>query len=95
MTAAAISSPVDRTSDLIEELNLIVNDFDALSSAARHAVKTVVESLLHDIATTNEELAHLNALLERYARHSGESRATALPSRSTKQTRYALLPQIG
>ena len=63
MSAAACSSPVDRMSDWLEELERILIGFDALPSAAQDAVNAVVESLLHDPDTGDAEIAQLNALL--------------------------------
>jgi hypothetical protein len=70
MSAAAYSSPVDPTSDLIEELKDVLKQLDALPSAAQHAVNSVVESLVHDVTTSDAEIAHLNVLLERHAQRS-------------------------
>ena len=63
MSAAAYSSPVDRMSDWLEELERTLKAFDALPSAAQDAVNAVVESFVRDSETSHAEISHLNALL--------------------------------
>lgn len=63
MTAAAASSPSDsRTSDLLEELEQVLKQFDTLSSAAQEAVGSVVESLLRESDLTTAEFTQLNTV---------------------------------
>ncbi len=63
MGVAVYTLPVDRPCDWLEELERILKRFDAMSSVAQDAVGSVVESLLHDPATSDAEIAHANALL--------------------------------
>ena len=95
MSAAAHSSPVDRMSDWLEELERILKAFDALPSAAQNAVNSVVESFVHDPATSHAEISHLNALFALHgAPHSDggqpQRRARLLHKRADHATRVAL-----
>ena len=88
--AAAFLLPNDRTSDLLfAELTQILKQFDALPRAVQDAVNSVVESLLHDISTTDAEVAQLNVLLERHAQRSNEWREQPRSSSSQKRTQYS------
>ena len=89
MSAAAHSFPADRTSDWLEELERITKAFDALPSAAQEAVNAVVESLVHDPDTSDDEIARLNALLAVYRSHSGDRQHQRQASLSHKRTQYA------
>jgi len=63
MGAAAYTLPVDRQSDWLVELERIMEDWDAISIAARDAVALVVESLLEDPGNSETDIAHAHALL--------------------------------
>jgi hypothetical protein len=63
MSAAALTLPVDRQGDWLAELERILNRWDGMSTAARHAVGTVVESLLDDPESSETEIALARALL--------------------------------
>ena len=63
MGAAAYTLPVDRQSDWLVELERILEDWDAISIAARNAVALVVESLLEDPGNSETDIAHAYALL--------------------------------
>jgi hypothetical protein len=63
MGAAAYTLPVDRQSDWLVELERILDDWDAISNAARHAVALVVGSLLEDPGNSETDIAHAHALL--------------------------------
>ena len=95
MSAAAHSFPVDRTSDWLDELDRILNGFDALPSAAQDAVNAVVESLVRDPDISDAEIAHLNALLA--LRRSGSDdgrhqRGVSLAHMRTKNAHRLALP---
>jgi hypothetical protein len=63
MGAAAYTLPVDRQSDWLVELERILEDWDAISIAARDAVALVVESLLEDPGNSVTDIAQAHALL--------------------------------
>lgn len=63
MGAAAYTLPVDRQSDWLVELERILEDWDAISIAARDAVALVVVSLLEDPGNSETDVAHGLALL--------------------------------
>jgi hypothetical protein len=89
MSAAAYSSPVDRRSDWLEELERTLKAFDALSSAAQDAVNAVVESFVHDPATSQAEISHLNALLALHGMpQSDDGRHQRRANFSQKRTQY-------
>jgi hypothetical protein len=89
MTAVACSPPVDRMSDWLDEVERISKGFDALPSAAQHAVSSVVDSLLHDPNTSDSEIAHLNALIAQHMPRSNNGRQQRRASLSQKRTQYA------
>ena len=75
MSAAAYSSPCDRMSDWLEELERTLTAFDGLPRAAQDAVNAVVESFVHDPETSQAEISHLNALLALHGMpHSDDGR---------------------
>ena len=89
MSAAAYSSPCDRMSDWLEELERTLQAFDALPSAAQDAVNSVVESIVHDPETSPAEISHLNALLALHAMlRSEDGRQQRRTSLSQKRTQY-------
>jgi hypothetical protein len=88
MSAAAYSSPVDRMSGWLKELERILTEFDTLPSAAQDAVNSVVESLLCDPDTGDADLAQLNALLAA-RRPDYDRRSRRRTSLSQTRTRYA------
>jgi hypothetical protein len=63
MGAAAYTLPVDRQSDWLMELERILEDWDAISIAARDAVVLVVESLLEDPGNSESDMAQALTLL--------------------------------
>lgn len=73
MAAAAYTPSVERTSDWLEELERILKGFDAIPSAARDAVRSVVESLVHDPDTTDAEIGYASALLADHAQRLPEA----------------------
>lgn len=89
MSAAAYSSPFDRMSDWLEELERILNGFDALPSAAQDAVRSVVESIARDPDTGDAEIRHLDALLAPYRSRSDDGRQQRRASLSQERTQYA------
>jgi len=80
MAAAAHSPSRDHASDRLEELERILKGFDAIPDAARDVVRSVVESLLHDPATTDAEIAHANVLLARRVQRVQETSPQRRPS---------------
>ena len=89
MTAAAYSSPVDRVSDWLEELERVLKEFDALPTAAQDAVSSLVHSLLHDPDTSEAEVTHLNALIAQHRPRSHDRRQQCWASLSQTRTQYA------
>ena len=86
----AYSSPVDRMSDWLEELERTLTAFDALPRAAQDAVNSVVESFVQDPETSQAEISRLNALLMlRAMPHSDDGRHQRRASLSHKRTQYA------
>jgi hypothetical protein len=76
-------------SDWLEELDRIMQAFDALPSAAQDAVNSAVESLVRDPDTSDAEIAHLNALLALRRPGSDDGRHQRRASLSQKRTQYA------
>ena len=90
MSAAVYSSPCDRISDWLEELERTLTAIDGLPRAAQDAVKAVVESFAHDPETNQAEISHLNALLALHGMpHSDDGRHRRRTSLSQKRTQYA------
>ncbi len=89
MSAAAYSSPCDRMSDWLEELERTLKAFDGLSCAAQDAVKAVIESFVHDPDTSGAEIARLSVLLERHSQHSEKPRQQGRSSFSQKGTQHS------
>ena len=78
-----------RSRERLEELERILNGFDALPSAAQEAVGSVVESLGHDPDTSDAEIGHLNALLAPHGPRSVDGRHQRWASRAHKRTQSA------
>ena len=77
-------------SDWLEELERTLTAFDALPRAAQDAVKSVVESFVHDRETSQAEISRLNALLALHGMpHSSDGRHQHWASLSHKRTHYA------
>jgi hypothetical protein len=77
-------------SDWLEELERTLTAFDALPCAAQDAVKSVVESYVHEPETSPEEISRLNALLALHGMpHSSDGRHQNGASLSQKRTPYA------
>ena len=97
MSTAAYSSPGDRMSDWLEELERILTGFDTLPSAAQDAVNSVVESLLHEPDPGDTEIDQLNALLAaRSPGYGGLHQRRASPSQTPERdTLAAALTQAG
>lgn len=74
MDVAACTLPVDCQCDWLAELERILERFDEMSSVARDAVGSVVESFLHDPHTTAAEIAQVKALLARHHRQVASDR---------------------
>ena len=90
MYAAAYSSPCDRMSDWLEELERTLQAFDGLPRAAQDAVNVVVEAFLADRETSPAEISHLNALLALHGMpYSDDGRHQRRASPSRKRTQYA------
>jgi hypothetical protein len=68
MSAAAYTLPVDRQGDWLAELERILNRWDGMTTAARDAVGTVVETLLDDPESSETEVALARALLTDHER---------------------------
>ena len=90
MSAAAYSSPCDRMSDWLEELERTLKAFGALPLAAQDAVNSVIESFVHDPETSNTEISHLNGLFALHGMpRSDDGRQQRRASLSQKRTQYA------
>ena len=63
MDAVAYTLPADQQIGWLEELEGIVDCWDAMSSVAQDAVRSVVESFLSGPDTTNAQIARASALL--------------------------------
>jgi hypothetical protein len=85
MGVAAYTLLVDRQCDWLEELERILERFDAMSSIAQDAVGSVVESFLHDPDTTAAEIAHVNALLARHHKPRWLSATVPSPTGRSRQ----------
>jgi hypothetical protein len=68
MSAAAYTLPVDRQGDWIVELERIMDDWDAITDAARDAVCAVLKSVLADTASSASDAIHARAMLARTQR---------------------------
>ena len=86
--ALACVFPVDRISDWLEELERTLQGFDPLPIAAQHAVRSTVDSIARDPATSDAEIAQLNLLLAAYRPGSHDWRHQRRANLPTKRPQH-------